>query len=68
MYDDLLGEPKPKPERGTVVIQEVEWDEENKELITTSEQEVEVEITEDGEIKPLSLYQRVMKSRGYQNE
>lgn len=49
MYDDLLG-PKKKTEKGVVIIQDVEWDEEKKEIITTTEQVIEVEIDEDGNI------------------
>lgn len=50
MYDDLLGEKKKKT-KGIVIIQEVEWDDENKELKTTATDAFEVELDEDGNIK-----------------
>ena len=49
MYDDLLGKPK-KAEKGVVNIQEIEWDDEKKEMTVTSESEIDVEIDEDGNI------------------
>jgi len=49
MYDDLLGK-KNKKQRGVVVVQEIEWDDEKKELTTTAEEAFEVELDEDGNI------------------
>ena len=52
MYDDLLGKKK-KKEKGTVIIQDCDWDDENKKVIVKSQKEIEVEIEEDGNIKAI---------------
>lgn len=63
MYDDLLGK-KRKTEKGIVIIEDCDWDDENKKVIVKKRtvHEIDIEVDENGVVKWIPKEEEILKN------